>query len=71
MTSVVAPQIHMQGDATQAMLPHRRGAATQQMGLRRHNPEGGIILRRSSSLRLLDDTLKYRLRRRALICGAS
>jgi hypothetical protein len=35
---------------------HRRGAATQQMGLRRHNPKGGIILRRSSALRLLDDT---------------
>ncbi|MFH0907893.1 MAG: hypothetical protein V1929_03950 [bacterium] len=32
--------------------------------------EGGIILRRSSALRLLDDTLEYRLRRRALICGA-
>jgi hypothetical protein len=38
--------------------------------LRRHNPEGGIVLRPSSSLRLLDDTVQYRLRRRASICGA-
>ena len=27
------------------------------MGLRRPNPKGGIILRRSSALRLLDDAL--------------
>jgi hypothetical protein len=40
------------------------------MGLRRHNPKGGIALRRISALRLLDDTVQYRLRRRALICGA-
>jgi hypothetical protein len=40
------------------------------MGLRRHNPKGGIILRRNSALRLLGDTVQYRLRRRALICGA-
>ena len=40
------------------------------MGLRRPNPKGGIILRRNSALRLLDDTHEYRLRRRALICGA-
>jgi hypothetical protein len=35
---------------------HRRVAATQQMGLRRHNPKGVVVLRRSSALRLLDDT---------------
>jgi hypothetical protein len=46
----------MQGDVTQAMPRHRRGTATTQMGLRRHNPKGGIILRRSSALRLVDDT---------------
>jgi hypothetical protein len=50
------------------------------MGLRRHNPtcpaeaprrrKGGIILRRSSALRLLDDTVQYRLRLRVLNCGA-
>jgi hypothetical protein len=35
------------------------------MGLRRHNPEGGIVFRRSPALRLLDDTVLYRLRSRA------
>jgi hypothetical protein len=49
---------------------HRPEAATKQMGLRRRNPKGGFILHRSSALRLLDDTVQYRLRRRALICGA-
>ena len=33
-----------------------------QMVMRRSNPVGGIILRRSSALRLLDDTAQYRLR---------
>jgi hypothetical protein len=41
------------------------------MSLRRHNPKGGIILRRSPALLILDDTREYRLRTRALLARHS
>ena len=35
-----APRVQMQGEPTQTMPKHRRGGATQQVGLRRPQPEG-------------------------------
>jgi len=45
----------MQGDATQAMPKHRRGAATKQTVLRRSNPTGASALQAISALRLGSD----------------
>jgi hypothetical protein len=53
--SLRAPRGQICGDATQAMLFHRRGAASTEMSPRRRNPEGRWGLRAISSSRIVAD----------------
>jgi hypothetical protein len=47
--SLRAPRVQLCGDATQAMLFHRRGAASIEMRSRRRNPKGRWVLRAISA----------------------